>query len=381
VRLVRTGFLVALLAAVFVPAAAALDFNDEAEEAPPGEVGMIYHFEMPSHAGCPPYHYVVESGSLPPGLKVGNLNNNAGLVDGVPTAGGVFNAWIALKDVCGNSAELLFTFEIRARRFAITTTALPSAVAGSPYSAKLQATTVTADGFEATNHWKVTGGALPAGLTLADDGTIAGTAAATGTSSFTVTATAVGRFEGQWIDSKEFTLAVRDPLAASLSRRVAEVGIPFRAALAATGGQGPYTFTAVAALPDGLALDPAGVLSGVATTAGAFPLTIHLVDAGGASRDVNVRLDVRARLSIRSKRLRAAVVGRPYRAQLTVSGGVRAFTWRIAAGALPPGLRLDRQAGTLVGTPTAAGRFRVRIGVRDALGALSTRTFLVSVRR
>lgn len=380
-HLVRAGFLVSLLAAAFVPVASALDFNDEAEEAPPGEVGMVYRFEMPSHAGCPPYHYVVESGALPPGLKLGNLNNNAGLVDGVPTAGGIFNAWIALKDTCRNSAELLFTFEIRARRFAITTGALRPGVAGSTYSEKLQATTVTADGYEATTSWKVTGGALPPGLALAEDGTISGTPTATSTSTFTVTATATGRFEGKWADSKELTLSVRDPLAATLAQRVAEVGIPFRAPLAATGGQGPYTITAAAALPAGLALDTAGVVSGIPRLAGVFPLAIHVVDSGGTSRDVSISLNVRPRLAITPQRLRAAAVGRPFRARLAVSGGVRPLGWRVAGGSLPRGLRLDPGTGTLAGTPTAAGRFRVVVGARDALGAVSTRTFLVSVRR
>jgi hypothetical protein len=381
VRLVRAGFLVAALAAALVPAASALDFNDEAEEAPPGEVGMVYHFELPSHAGCPPYHYVVESGSLPPGLKLGNLDNNAGLVDGVPAAGGVFNAWIALKDTCGNSAELLFTFEIRARRFAIATGALPSAAAGSPYSAKLEATAVTADGYEATDSWKLSGGALPAGLALAEDGTISGTPTTTGTSTFTVTATATGRFEGEWTDSKQLTLSVLDPLAASLSRRVAEVGIPFRASLAASGGRSPYTITAGAALPAGLALDAAGVLSGVPSTPGVFLLPVHILDAAGTAKDVTVTLVVRPRLAIAPRRLRAAALGRPYRARLLASGGVRAFRWGIAGGALPRGLVLDARTGTVAGTPRATGRFRVTVQVRDALGAAATRTLLVLVRR
>jgi hypothetical protein len=374
------GLTAVLLAAAFVPAASALDFNDEAEEAPPGEVGMAYHFEMPSHAGCPPYHYVVESGSLPPGLKLGNLNNNAGLVDGVPTAGGVFNAWIALKDVCGNSAELVFTFEIRARRFAITTRALPAAAAGSPYSAKLAATAVTADGYEATTKWAVTRGALPQGLTLAEDGTIAGAPTAAGSSTFTVTATATGRFEGEWTDASELTLSVLDQLAVSLPQRVAEVGIPYRAAFAPTGGRGPYTLAATAALPAGLTLDAAGVLSGTPRAAGVFPLAIHVVDSGGLARDVSVSLNIRPRLAIATTRLHPAAAGRAYLARLAVSGGVRPLTWRIAGGALPRGLRLGRRTGVLAGTPASAARVRVVVGVRDALGAVATGAFVLTVR-
>ena len=135
-RFIRALLFVSLLAAAFAGVASALDFNDEAEEAPRGEVGKLYRFEMPSHGGCfyAPYRYVVESGKLAPGLKLGNAKNLVGLVDGVPTEPGIFTAWIALKDVCGNSAELLFTFEIWVRRWGIATDSLSPASVGAPYS-------------------------------------------------------------------------------------------------------------------------------------------------------------------------------------------------------------------------------------------------------
>jgi hypothetical protein len=53
--------------------------------------------------------------------------------------------------------------------------------------------------------------------------------------------------------------------------------------LTATGGAGgPYTFTlASGALPDGLALDPGGALTGTPTAAGAFTFTVQAQDNGG----------------------------------------------------------------------------------------------------
>ena len=139
-RFFRVLCLVAVLAGVFAGAAAALDFNDEGDNAPVGEVGKVYNFEMPSHGGgfYAPYRYVVESGELPSGTKLGNASNLVGLVSGIPTEPGIFRAWIALKDVCGNSAELLFTFEVWVRRWAITTDSLKAATVGSPYSFSLQ---------------------------------------------------------------------------------------------------------------------------------------------------------------------------------------------------------------------------------------------------
>src|SRR6266849_10698846 len=139
-RFVKVVALVALLACVFAGAASALDFNDESEEAPIGEVGKVYEFKMFSHGGCfyAPYRYVVDSGVLAPGLKIGNYSNLTGLVSGIPTEPGIFSAWIALKDVCGNSAELLFKFEIWVRRWGIATDSLKPAAVGAAYSSQLQ---------------------------------------------------------------------------------------------------------------------------------------------------------------------------------------------------------------------------------------------------
>ena len=67
----------------------------------------------------------------------------------------------------------------------VTTTSLPGAIAGVPYSA-----TLAASGGVAPYTWSLASGSLPAGLTLdPSTGTIAGTPAAPGTSTFTVTVT------------------------------------------------------------------------------------------------------------------------------------------------------------------------------------------------
>ena len=66
---------------------------------------------------------------------------------------------------------------------AITTTGLPGGTVGTAYSQTLAATGTT------PVTWSRDSGTLPAGLTLAANGTISGTPTAAGTSSFTVKAT------------------------------------------------------------------------------------------------------------------------------------------------------------------------------------------------
>jgi large repetitive protein len=376
-RFIRLFALAALLAGVFAGVAAALDFNDDAEEAPRGEVGKLYRFEMPSHGGCfyAPYRYVLESGELPPGLKLGNAQNLVGLVEGVPTEAGIFNAWIALKDVCGNSAELLFTFEIWVRRWTIANESLKPATVGASYSEQL-----TGKGIPSNVTWEVASGTLPAGLTLAPSGLISGTPTAAGSSTLTVKGTASSTdpsADGTRVDSRTFTLNVAQPLVARIPARIAEVGVGYSRMFSASGGQGPYTWSA-AGLPPGLSLDRGGSLTGMPASPGAYPAQVTVTDANGNATTTNVTFRVARKLAISTGALPAARAGVAYRFRLATQNGFRPVRWAIVRGALPAGLRLDSRTGTISGVARAAGTGRVAIRARDAAGGTSTKTFLVT---
>jgi hypothetical protein len=220
---------------------------------------------------------------------------------------------------------------------------------------------------------------VPAGLTLSKEGVISGTPTALGSSTFTVKATGNAKdFTGTRIDSKQYSLNVA-ALAARLSQATAEVGVPFRATLVASGGQAPYKLSASGA-PAGLTIGADGSVGGVPAKTGVFTFSAHVVDANGASRDVAMRLVVRPRLAIATATLPSASVGRTYRARLAVHGGVAGLRWSIGGGALPAGLKLGASTGMITGVPVRAGTFRITLRVRDALGALSKKTLSLSVR-
>ncbi len=69
-------------------------------------------------------------------------------------------------------------------------------------------------------------------------------------------------------------------------------------------------------------------------------------------------------LRLLSPTLPAAFEGEPYEATLRPTGGLRPYTFAVVDGALPPGLQLE--AGRLVGTPSAQGRFAFTVEVSDA---------------
>ena len=368
-RFIGIVSLLAALVAAYAGIARALDFDDEDPHPPRAEIGLLYHYEIGTHAGCIPHHVVILSGQLPPGLKLTQIGYQTALVDGIATEAGTFSAWLAVRDCDNRSAETLFTFEVWDRRFGIDTKTLAAASVGSPYSA-----TLATWGIPSNTTWAVTSGTLPAGLTLSKEGVISGTPSAAGTSTFTVEATGVAKdFTGTRVDSRQYTLNV-SALTAGLSRPFAEVGIPVRATLVAGGGQSPYTWTA-SNVPAGLNVGSDGSLRGVPSKPGAYTLSLHLVDANGAAKDVSVRLVVRARLAIATTVLRAAHAGHAYRATLRVHGGAGALVW---SGSLPRGLKLSK-TGKITGVPARAGSFQVKIRVRDVLGAASTRTLLLAV--
>ena len=89
-------------------------------------------------------------------------------------------------------------------------------------------------------------------------------------------------------------------------------------------------------------------------------------------------MNVAAKLSIATKRLRPGKVGKLYAAKLVALGGVQPKLWRVK-GRLPRGVKLDRKTGVLSGIPTKAGTYRITVEVTDALKVKSTQSLVIVV--
>ena len=127
-----------------------------------------------------------------------------------------------------------------------------------------------------------TSGPLPPGLMLDPaTGLVSGTTTTPGTYPFTVTATdATGASA-----SATATVVVNAALAINpITPPQGAVGSSYSAQLSATGGTAPVTFalSGGTTLPPGLALSPAGLISGTPTTAGTFAFTVMATDSSGA---------------------------------------------------------------------------------------------------
>jgi streptogramin lyase len=129
--------------------------------------------------------------------------------------------------------------------------------------------------------------------------------------------------------------------------------------LQAAGGKvGTYTWTIVAgALPPGIGLSPSGLISGEATTPGAYSVTIQVADTNSppdtATESYTLNVSVTQLTTQTVMSAPDGVVGQAYVATpLTVTGGTTPYTF--SATGLPPGLSINPSTGQITGTPTTA---------------------------
>lgn len=83
-------------------------------------------------------------------------------------------------------------------------------------------------------------------------------------------------------------------------------------------------------------------------------------------------------LALSPAALPALQAGQPVSLAFAASGGTAPYTYRVASGALPPGLALAA-GGRLAGHPTARGAYAFDLSVRDARGLETRRGFGGSV--
>jgi len=363
---------------------------------PSGSIGNPYSLQIKARGGCEP-SFVIRTlnGALPPGLSI----SSSGLLSGTPTQAGTYRFWLQVHDVgpaeggpswctVPKDAEREFKLSIDTALRLVTNTIPQNASVGVSYSTTLQAALVT----DASNQtpiapetltWSVVGGALPPGLALAN-GVISGTPTTEGAYQFQVQAA----LDASRKHSQTYSLTVRQPLKVVAAKPLAtaplptawEVGLPFSAKLTPSGGSGTYTIAlGSGALPTGLTLGPDGTISGTPSAAGVFTATVRFTDSEGRTLDYAAHFGVAARVTVSTVALKPGKVGRLYRAKLASTGGVPVKKWKVLTGPLPKGLHFDPTLGTLSGTPTKAGKYRVTFQVTDGLKVVAKKTLRIVV--
>ncbi|MFZ1783605.1 MAG: PKD-like domain-containing protein [Ferruginibacter sp.] len=124
---------------------------------------------------------------------------------------------------------------------------------------------------------------LPAGISLSAAGVLSGTPTVSGTFPIVVTATDVNTCTG---NSSTYTLVINSCPAITVANpglATATQLVPYSRSFIASGGTGPYSFTAAGSIPAGLSFTTSGLLHGTPTQTGLFPITVTATDANGCT--------------------------------------------------------------------------------------------------
>src|ERR1017187_1510820 len=374
---------------------------------PAGTVGVNYSQTLAASGGTPPYIWTVTTGTLPAGLSL-----NSATISGTPTTAGASNFSIQVSDSQGLIATKSFSLSINAALVITTSSPLPAGTVSAKYAQTLKAT-----GGAVPYTWALSGGSLPAGLSLNPaTGAIGGTPTASGAVNFIIQVTDAKRVTA----TAPFTLTINAAL--TITNAVlpsCTVGANCSQTVSLNGGTGPYTYVVSAgALPAGLSLNStSGQISGTPTTSGVSSftiqvtdsngatasqqykltinppltitttspltggtanITIQITDANGAAASAPFTLTIAANPAITTATLPPPALGSPYSTQLSATGSGAPFTWSISSGSLPGGLTLST-GGLISGTPAAPGTFTFSVLATDASNNTASITYSLTV--
>lgn len=337
---------------------------------PDGYAGEGYSVTLSATGGRTPFTYALGGGALPDGVSL----STAGAIDGTPTTPQGRSFSVTATDRNGQAASASFTIGIYAP-VAVPPATLPDGYLTRSYSAQLSST-----GGKAPVQWSVSSGALPDGIVLSSTGGLSGTPTATGSFAFDVRATDVnGRYATRSLSIDVFARP-------SLGGGALADGYllePYSAAIAATGGRPPFSYSVSSGSPPpGLTLGTGGLWSGTPTSAPGTSFTVTAVDFNGQAAAAVYSVAVYPLPVIATSGLPGATRGQPYSEGLLGTGGKPTVTWTVTPGALPPGLSLSTAtgwAGTISGTPTAAGFYAFAATLTDANGRADTQDLSILV--
>ncbi|MBS1827323.1 MAG: putative Ig domain-containing protein [Acidobacteria bacterium] len=299
-------------------------------------------------------------------------------------------AGIAVRNPDGKTSTAVLFVVGDALRITSNAT-LPPGLTGNRYDFAF-----TASGGARPYRFRIVTGALPTGLTLADNGTVSGTPTRSGEIRFTIevadgTNTTQQQQATIVIDNIDLDITSTSPLPP------ATTGQPYSHTLRANASSNVTLQWSIVegTLPAGLTLNPrTGEISGIAEEAVVIPT--------GAERNATVPVDHRFRIQVAAPARNAfrkffdltvlpatgplriitpsplppGSQGRPYSQPIATAGGANPLTLTLT-GTLPPGLQFD---GFLIdGVPTQQGSFPFIITARDAQSAADTKSFLLTI--
>jgi large repetitive protein len=312
---------------------------------------------------------------LPTGLSAA-ISGSTLHVTGTPTVTGTYSASVTIHDAAGVSAAQTFRIVINPAP-SIANPATMQWTVGTP---NVSAVLTLGGG---TGGFIIAGSSgLPPGLQVALTGD---------TIHFTGTPTATGAYAGSVTVrdaigaavTKTFTITINAaPTVGSLTTAQWTLGkAGFTGVLPVAAGTAPFAIASATGLPPGLTAVVSGNairFTGTPSATGTYAGSIIIHDAAGASVSRAFTITINAPLQITTTSVPSPMMGALYSALVSGRGGTGAVSYAIAAGSLPPGLKLSR-TGAITGASRGAGSFTFTIIATDAVGATTSRTYTMSL--
>jgi Putative Ig domain/Bacterial Ig domain len=302
--------------------------------------------------------FTVNTGTLPTGLT---LAAN-GVLSGMPTQTGSFPITVKVTDGNGcTGISATYTIVIGCQSISVTNPGNGGGIAGSAFSE-----TFTQTGGIGTTNFTLATGTLPAGLTLAANGTLSGIPTQTGSFPITVTATDSNGCPGTG-STYTITIGCQSITVNNPANANGTILVGFNEVFTQTGAIGTPVFTVeTGSLPAGLTLAANGTLSGTPTVTGSFPITVKVTDGNsctGISGTYTIVISCQA-ITVNNPGVSTGTVNAAFSQTFTQTGANGGATFTLNSGTLPAGLTLASN-GLLSGTPTQSGTFPITVLVTD----------------
>ena len=298
---------------------------------------------------------------LPANLTV---DTSTGLISGTPSTAGIFSITLSATNAGGTGTATL-TLTVNPAPPVITSPSSTTGTVGQAFTYQITATN-SPTSFNATG--------LPAGITVnTGTGLISGTPSAAGTFSINLSVTNAGG-TGTAILTLTVSKTTSAPVITSPDSANATMGQSFSYQITATNS--PTSFGA-SGLPAGLSIKTGtGLISGAATVAGDFSVSLSATNASGTGTAV-LTLHVAATVSapvIISPLSATTTVGELFVYQIVATGEPTSY----GATNLPAGLTVD-SGGTIIGMATNVGTKQVILSASNAAGT-GTATLALDVQ-
>jgi hypothetical protein len=238
---------------------------------PAASAAVAYSQSLGSSGATGAVSYTITAGSLPTGLTLAS----DGTLSGTPSVGGTFPFTVKATDANGCTSSKNYSFTVNCPAISLSPTTLPFGSGGTFYDQ-----TISSSGGIGAVTYAVTSGALPAGVTLASDGTLSGTPSVVGNFPFTVTATDTATCKG----SQSYSLFLGCPsfTFSPSSLDNGTEGTPYTVVISVSGGLGTVKYTVGSGAgtpPPGMTLASDGTLSGTPTQSGRYIFIVSARDS------------------------------------------------------------------------------------------------------